>query len=111
MTMNCKTHKLERHPVTVIELSGELDGDDAMKPVTEAAVKDGAENVALIMGNLTYLNSRGVSLLLTLNGKVQELGFKLYLVNPAGPIRKVVEQVGASSVLDIRESLDEILHT
>ncbi len=108
--MNCKAHKLERHPVTVIELEGQLENDEAMKPVAEAAVRPGAENVALLMENLTYINSRGVSLLLMLHQKVEEQGFKLYMVNPEGSIRKVLDQTGAFSVLNLRESLEEVLH-
>ncbi|MFC1672360.1 STAS domain-containing protein [Planctomycetota bacterium] len=109
-TLIWKSKKLEKHPFTVIELSGQLDSDLTMQPVNAIAHPPEAENVAILMDSVTYLNSRGVSLLMLLHQKLEDRGHHLYIVNPVGPIRKVLDQSGASTLLNVRDSLDEVLH-
>ena len=109
-TLECKSHKLDRHPFTVIELTGQIDSDEGMSPVNEIAGHADAENVALIIENVTYLNSRGVSMLMLLHQMLESRGHRLYIVNPIGPIRRVLEQTGASDLLLVRDSLEQVLH-
>jgi anti-anti-sigma factor len=107
--LDCESHKLENHPITVIELSGQIDAPDSLNVVKEIVCGDAVENVAILMEKVKYINSRGCGELISLHKKVKDRGFKLYFVKPVAGVKRVMEHVGCTRILSVKESLDEVI--
>lgn len=106
---DCQWKKLENHPVTVIELTGDIDSPKKFETPEEIATGTEAQNVALIMENVSYINSSGCGQLVSLHSTIEERGFHLYLVNASPGVAEVFECLGLNNILRMRESLDEVI--
>lgn len=101
--------KLENHPITVIELTGEIDSDKKTETIEKIALKGETQHVALIMENVTYINSRGCSQFISLHKAVEARGFHLYLVKISPAVTKVIESLGIDTLLHMKGGLDEAI--
>ena len=107
--MECRSHKLEKHPITVIELSGQIESSGNLAEAKEIALADGVEHVAVLMENVEYINSRGCGELISLHKKVEERGFTLFLVKPVAGVKRVMEHIGCTRILRVKDSLEEVI--
>ena len=101
--------KLENHPITVIELVGEIDSDKKTEAIEAIAIGEKTEHVALIMENVTYINSRGCGQLTVLHKTVEERGFHLYLVKTSPAVTSVIKCLGIDNILHMKEGLDKVI--
>jgi anti-sigma B factor antagonist len=95
-----------RGSVVRAALAGELDMSNAAD--LEAAIVDVVPNEAtgmvLDLSAVTYLDSAGIRLLLTLVGRFRWRGQRLALVAPPGSrVRRVIELAGAQDALAVDE--------
>lgn len=121
-------------PVTVLKLSGQLDGQNYQDLIAKAQElhKAGARDFLLDLSELTYISSAGLvalhSVALMVKGEAipdTEHGWSAYrsmgktsaaglqshikLLNPRDEVRSVLEMVGFSNVFEIFTDLEEAL--
>lgn len=126
------TKQTGRVEVTVIGLSGQLDGQNFQQLIDKAKelYASGARDFLLDLSGLTYISSAGLvaihSIALLVRGEQMpdtEQGWSAYrsmgstkdagkqqhikLLNPGEQIKDVLEMVGFDSVFEIYSSLDE----
>ncbi len=119
-------------PVTVIELDGQLDGQNYQELIAKAreVYEAGAHDLLLDLTNLTYISSAGLvalhSVALLLRGEAlpdTEQGWSAYrsmgrggqagiqkhvkLLNPRPEVNSVLDMVGFLSVFEIYSDRDE----
>lgn len=123
-------------PVTVIKLSGQLDGQTYQDLINKGreAYKAGWRDFLVDMTDLTYVSSAGLvalhSMALLVKGEElpdTESGWSAYrsmgrsrdagmqqhmkLLNPRDEVRSVLEMVGFNSVFEIYADLDEAVNS
>lgn len=121
-----------RVEVTIVELSGEVDGQNFQQVIDKAKelYAAGARDFLVDMSSLTYISSAGLvaihSIALMVRGEPlpdTEAGWSAYrsmgktreagkqqhikLLNPIEQITSVLEMVGFDNVFEIHKSLDE----
>lgn len=107
--MQYKWTKLEGHPVTVIEPTGEIDSGKKIEGVEDIATRAETEHVALLMENVTYINSTGCGQLIGLHKTAEDRGFHLYIVKAPPAVTGVMKCLGIDNILHIKESLDDVI--
>ncbi len=107
--LDCKSKKLENHPLTVIELDGQIDSAKGIEAIEELAAAPDTEHVAIQMEGVTYINSSGCGGLIALHHKVEGRGFRLFLINPVGGVERVIKHVGCHKILRLSKSLEEVI--
>ncbi len=108
-SMDFRSYKLETPSLTVIELTGQIDSVKHLDPVVEVATSSETGHVAILMEKIEYINSRGCGGLIALHHRVEDRGFRVFIVNPVGGVARVMRQVGCHKILRIRESLEEVI--
>ena len=93
-SIDYRSYQMEGQPVTVIELSGQVDSTKDFESVEEVATRGDVEHVAVVMEAVEYINSRGCGGLISLHHKVENRGFHLYVVNPVGGVARVMNHPG-----------------
>jgi len=88
----------------VITLSGELDiaGAPVLLDALMRSVQSEVAEVLCDLGSVTYIDSSGISVLLTARKRLHSLGRELVLVAPSGRVTKVLEIAGISSLFVTR---------
>jgi anti-anti-sigma factor len=104
-----KWTKLENHPVTVIELKGEIDSPKKIETIEEIATGEGTQHVALLMENSTYINSTGCGQLVSLHRTIEDRGFSFYIVKASPAVTSVIKCLGIDALLHIKGDLDEVI--
>ncbi len=107
--LSCKFRKLENHPITVVELDGQIDSAKGIETIEEIAATADTGHVAIQMENVTYINSSGCGGLIALHHKLEDNGFRLFLVKPVGGVERVIKHVGCHKIMSVRESLEEVI--
>jgi anti-sigma B factor antagonist len=103
-----KIQTMEEGGITVVSVAGKIDVMTA--PAFESALKDligrGRLRLALDFGEVGYISSAGLRVILlsakTLNGKKGAL----LLVNPRGPVKEAFEISGFGSIFKIYDSVE-----
>ena len=99
--------KLETPPLTIIHLTGQISSPECLEPVTAVAVSPETGHVAILMESVGYINSKGCGNLIALHRQVEERGFQMFVVGPAGMVARVMTRLGCHKLLRIRQSLGE----
>jgi anti-anti-sigma factor len=97
---------LESGPVVRAALTGELDMSNAadLESLVVDVVPNDSTGMVLDLTGLTYLDSAGIRLLLTLVGRFRWRGQRLALLAPDGcRARRVIELAGAQEALAVDE--------
>jgi anti-anti-sigma factor len=97
---------LERGTVVRAALAGELDLSNAahLESVVSDVVPNDSTGMILDLTGLTYIDSAGIRLLLTLVGRFRWRGQRLALLAPDGcRARRVIELAGAQEALAVDE--------
>lgn len=81
----------------VLTVSGELDlsSEATLRSVAEQAIDQGATTLAFDMSGLTFMDSSGIGVLLTLAARVSAVEIR----NPSITVRRVIELSGLASTL------------
>lgn len=107
--LSCKFRKLENHPITVVELDGQIDSAEGVESVEKIVAAPDTEHVAIQMEGVTYINSKGCGWLIALHHKLEGNGFRLFLVKPVGGVERVIKHVGCHKIMSVKESLEEVI--
>lgn len=94
--------------VFIIDLSGEIDRDGA-KVFQERAVKaldSGEQRLLVDFTGVTYINSRGLSVLILIAKRLQGSGGKFVLTGTGEPIQKVLKISGLTSLMTMVSDRD-----
>jgi anti-anti-sigma factor len=85
--------------------AGELDLATAprLEREVEAVLSQGLREVVIDLGELTFMDSSALRLFLTLSQRAPSEGFTLSLVNPAEPVRSVLQITGAEQSLPLND--------
>ena len=95
--------------VPVVQLSGELDIDQAVRvrEHLDKVIDGGALRLIIDLSDVSYIDSTGLGMLVAVHKRlVAEQGFYVLTV-PRASQRKVFEITGLSTVLVIMQSLEE----
>lgn len=84
-------------------LEGELDMASA-PALRDAFAEHRAEDVTLDASGLTFVDSTGLSVLLSANRRWQDEGRSLRITNPSRPLRRLLELAGVDHVFEIDET-------
>jgi anti-anti-sigma factor len=97
--------------INLIKLSGELDmyTSSSLKEFVDNADNRAVEAYIIDCGELSYLDSSGVSTLIYAYSKFQKRRLGLWFVNVNGSVRKVIELTKLEGFLPISENLDTVL--
>lgn len=101
--------KSENHPITIIELTGDIDSEKKFEDIERISLACGTEHIVLLMHDVTYINSNACGHLITLKYLVENNGFNLYVVNPSPPVVAVLECLGANALITIMDSIDDVI--
>lgn len=94
-------------PIVRAVLVGELDLSNVARMESEIVdvVPNDAEGMVLDLSRLTYIDSAGIRMLLTLVGRFRWRGQRLGLIAAAGSrVRRVIELAGAQDALALDEN-------
>ena len=109
--LNYTVKKLEDHPVTLIELEGQLDSSNAFDQVRKDMSEYESKHIAILMKRVMYINSSGCGGLISLCRAMEADGFHLFVVEPTGNVKKVLKQIGCGSILNIVDSLQDVIQS
>jgi anti-anti-sigma factor len=88
---------------TLVTLSGELDASTAATLYSELAELELAEvrNVVLDLAKVTFMDSTGLSVIITEHKRLQHSQGQLTIFSPPSSVRRLFEVSGLTPVLDI----------
>ena len=94
--------------VQIVKLSGELTIDTVL--LFEGKFDElVAKKIILDLDDLSYIGSTGLRSLVLLIKKIYALHGKIAVANMKGMVKEVIEVSGFSSIIEIRETLEEAL--
>ncbi|WP_240926105.1 STAS domain-containing protein [Streptomyces sp. JB150] len=100
----------ETDGIRVVALAGEIDHHtaDTLREALDAAGEPRPRVVA-DMGQVTFMDSSGINVLITAHGALGEAGGWLRLAAPTGTVKRTLNIVGVDAFIDCRESLSHAL--
>ena len=86
-----------------LALTGELDmaATLALEPVVDQLLSEGTRRITIDLGGLTFIDSTGISLLVTIYDRVREAGAELTLPRPPAEVARALEVTGVDTVLPL----------
>ena len=99
--------------IHVMKISGRMDANTApeAEKVLMSVISEGAKKVILDLGNLTYISSAGLRVLLIIAKELRIKGGKIVLCSMIGIVKKVFDISGFSSILVIKTNENEALQS
>ena len=104
MSLILNTRKVNGH--IVVEATGRIvQGDSALelRDLTRRMTSDGGRNFILNLGGVTYVDSAGLGLLLSIYATIRNQGGELKLINVNARIRELFKVTNLQHVFDIYE--------
>lgn len=97
-------------PVTVLQISGDLDGKSYHELEAKAgeAIAKGSTNILLDLGGVNYMGSAGLRALHSISNKVKGSG-QMRLLNPSEAVARVMKTLGFDKVFSIHHDYEEAL--
>lgn len=97
-SLHCYTRR--EHAELVLAFEGTLDMATAPRAidVLQQFIAEHGPDVVLDMARLDFIDSKGVGALLSGVKAAREAGGKFYLLNPATPVKKILEMCGLQSL-------------
>lgn len=96
--------KQKNNDVLVVNVSGRVDANTA--PAMEAAITedlDGISQIHLELGDLEYISSAGLRVLLTVHKLMAAKGGSFIILHPCDEVSEIFEMTGFSSFLVIEK--------
>ena len=86
-----------------LDLGGELDMAATLKlePVVDGLLGEGVQRVVIDLRGLSFIDSTGFSLLLTVNEQVSAAGAELVLLRPRRDVARALEVAGIDGLLPL----------
>lgn len=98
--------------VTVLDMKGKITigvGDVRLREAVDEALRDGAKNILLNLGNVTTIDSSGVGELISSHTTVTNRGGKLKLLNLPSEGRDVMRVTQLITVFEVFDDEQEAL--
>jgi len=103
-------------PVTILQLTGDLDGKTYQELEAKAAdvIGAGASNLLFDLGGVGFMGSAGMRALHAISNKIKTAGpngsaGKMMLLNPTDAVSRVLKTLGFDQHFDIHADLEEAL--
>jgi anti-sigma B factor antagonist len=95
--------------VTILDLSGEIDVSQApkLREMLFELLEKNDGYLLVNMGEVGYIDSAGLSVLIAANRKAQNLGGKFGLSNPQKPVQQVFKLTRMNKVFQVFPTVDE----
>ena len=92
----------------LVALAGELDVSTAGELYGQLAKLrlEGVEHVALNMAEVTFVDSTGLSVLITLHKRLESVNGELILFSPSEQLRRLLEVTALDRFLNVRPRMD-----
>ena len=92
------TWGVDDHDTTIVDLTGELCTATAhrVRRLVEEVAEASPADVAIDMSAVTFIDSRGLALLLLMRTRLAERGLRCRLVNQSPVVRRLFDIVGFS---------------
>jgi anti-sigma B factor antagonist len=97
-----------RADVTFVRPHGDLEIATAGRLHATLNGIESAEHLVLDLRGLSFIDSTGLHLLVTLHKRAQRDGFQLTLVAPAAPVEKAIQLCGLDETLPFVEIVDAV---
>ena len=101
----------DRRDSKLVKFVGDLDAtnvEDVLEKITNL-LYDGYTNVVADFQKLRYVNSTGLGILLHFSKSAKEKGGSFKIANVNENVYEIIEIIGAMSLLEIYDDLDEAL--
>jgi anti-sigma B factor antagonist len=100
-------------PVPILLISGRLDAStvNILERALYRATASGANVVVIDLGEITYISSSGLRVLLTARRQVRERGGDILLCSLSPSVRDVLNMVGFTALFSVFDSLDAAKQT
>jgi anti-anti-sigma factor len=85
---------------TVVTVCGEIDLETCVELSTTLATLDGPRNVTLDLGDVSYIDSTGLRVLLTARDAAEKAGGSLRVSTTSHIVARLIEITGARELLD-----------
>jgi anti-sigma B factor antagonist len=85
---------------TVVTVSGEIDLESCVDLRAALATLDGSGNVLLDLGDVSYIDSTGLRVLLTARDAAEKAGGSLRVATTSNIVARLIEITGADELLD-----------
>lgn len=97
-------------PVTVLHITGDLDGKTyhELEAKANEVIEKGAKNILLDLGGVNYMGSAGLRALHGINNKVKGSG-QMRLLNLSDAVSRVMHTLGFDKHFSIHRDLEEAL--
>ena len=97
-----------RKPIPVLTVAGRLDAStvNVLERALMRALMQGTKAVIIDAGEITYISSSGLRVMLTARRQVRERGGDIILCALSPNVRDVMNMVGFTALFTVHESLD-----
>jgi len=103
-------------PITILQLTGDLDGKTYQDLEAKAAdvIGAGASNILFDLGGVGFMGSAGMRALHAISNKIKSAGpngsaGKMMLLNPSEAVSRVLKTLGFDQHFSIHRNLEEAL--
>jgi anti-anti-sigma factor len=110
-SLNVTCQVLGEQSITVLRLAGRLDANTVSqleRALTDAHIS-GHRTIVMDLGELTYISSSGLRVLLTGRNNARKRKGDILLCNLRPAVREVLEMVGFSAIFPIFENLEQAM--
>jgi len=110
-SLNVTCRVLSEQSITVLSLAGRLDANTVSqleRALTDAYIS-GHRTIVMDLGELTYISSSGLRVLLTGRNNARKRKGDILLCNLRPAVREVLEMVGFSAIFPIFENLEQAM--
>ena len=90
------------------DLIGENDGPQILENTSQFILK-GIKNVIIDLGQVRYINSSGIGVLITILTKFRNSGGEVYLVNPSEHVKKLLIITKLEAIFSIENTIEEAM--
>jgi len=113
MTYRLEANVRHRSGVTIIDLRGEIDGvaEDVMEAVYASAEQDNPTAILLNFKRVTYINSKGIALIVLLLAKAQKSGDRLLACSLNDHFREIFDITRLSDYIGVYPNENTALDT
>ncbi|HEX7188981.1 MAG TPA: STAS domain-containing protein [Actinomycetes bacterium] len=111
MDLDLSTHQLGER--AVVSVGGEIDLETASQLGDHAldAVREVSPHVVLDLTGVTFMDSTGLKVLLTIQRRADLAGGSFAVVGASRSVRKILSLTGLDQTMTLHESLDDITAT
>jgi anti-anti-sigma factor len=100
-----------RNDAEVIRFAGDLDATNVQTVLEKVSTlfNEGKVHIVADFAKLRYVNSTGLGILLHLNKSAREKSGRFKIANVNENVFEIVEIIGATSILEIYDTVDEAI--